>query len=734
MPISENAQKLLEKRYFLRDSEGELIENTWLDLVDRVVENVIQAEKEEDREEWRTQFTYHMDNLDFIPSSPTLFNAGTPSQQLSSCFIVSIEDNIEGIFSTVAECAKIFQMSGGAGFSMKNIRPNGAECKSSGSSASGVVSFMYIFDTVVERVKQGNKRNGALLIALPDNHPEILDFIMCKNTQGVLTNMNISVSVSNELLEAVEKDIDWDLVFGGKVYKTIKAKYLWDMLMKQARKNGEPGICFQTNMDNGNMNPHLNTEILCNPCAEFVNIPYSSCNLASVNLSNIVNSNGHIQYLKLGDLLKYTMRFLDDMITVNRLPLKKIQEVTESIRPIGLGTMGFAHMLYKLEIPYNSDTCLKIIDDVYSFIQDITDMYNNDLAEERGVYPAWEGSEWEKRGERVRCSSTTSIAPNGSIAIIANTTGGIEPQFALVYSRIMNEGEVLFTVDSVFEEYLRRHGKYSEELLKKVADNSGSIQGLDEYFTKEEQAIFVVANDISPEWHVKVLARIQKYTSLSISKTVNLPKTATVEDVSNVFMMAGKSGIKGITVYVDGSRDSQVLVTSNTFTKKEEEYTPVKPRPAIADGYTVKMKSGCCDMNATVAFDQGKLLEVRVDNSNGGCSAMYKGIGIMTSEALRLGGDPKRIAEQLSQISCPANMKKSGCHGKSCPDTLGRLIKHAVKGRAEVEKFLNSKMAVNLEVKEVVKDNLANACPECGDPLLHTGGCVSCLNCHYTKC
>lgn len=870
--ISKNAEKLLQKRYYLRDKNGNLLEHSWNDIAKRVGYNVGSAEKEELRKQWQETYTNKIANMDFIPSSPCLFNADTQSQQLSSCFVLDIEDNIEGIFHTVAECAKIFQMSGGAGFSMRKIRPKGAICKSSGSVASGVVSFMHVFDEVVNRVKQGNKRNGALKIDLPIDHPEIFEFIHCKDNTNELNNMNISVSITKEFIDAVENDLDWDLKFNGTIYKTVKAKDLWNEIMLAAWKTGEPGLSFQTNMDAGNMNPHLSANVYGNPCFtgdmklltqdgykafkelenkevqlinadgnisigkvwcngikkiillalsngkiitctpnhifmlsdnkqckaknlvgkelktynnekimvediideyeakvydfseplthwgvvencivhnchEYVNIPYSSCNLASVLLNKCIKD-GKLDKQLLKENVQTTVRFIDDMISVNHLPLPKIQEITEKIRPIGMGTMGLANLLYELKIPYNSEEGQQFINNLYSYIKQCALEENCKLAEEKGIYPAWKGSKWDtEKHLKVRCSSMLSIAPNGSIAFIANTTGGCEPEFALVYQRMDNEKDTYYVVNPVFERYLRENNLYNDDILNTIIKNKGSIQGLDNLFSKDIQRIFVTAGDISPEWHVKILATIQKYIDLSISKTVNLPNTATVEDVSKVYLMAGKMGVKGVTVYRDGCRQDQVLSTNINKAKPTK-----KPEMQLEWGTTIessddligrkrKVITGCGSLHVNAYFDpvDGKLMEVYLSKgSSGGCNSYMIGLSRFISAALRTGMSFAYAIDQLQSIpECASYAVRTATKhdtnkGKCCPNAISYALidmQNEIFDELGIEeaKFINNK-------PKIVSKTDVNICPECGEKLRFEGGCNTCPNCGYSKC
>lgn len=732
---NDNVQKLLEKRYFLRDNQGQLLEHSWSDVAKRVATNIAQAENEKDIPYYIDKFYTKINNMEFIPSSPCIFNAGTTSQSLSSCFVVDIEDNIEGIFQTVAECAKIFQMAGGAGFSMRKIRPKGALCNSSGSTASGVVSFMYIFDEVVNRVKQGNKRNGALKIDLPCDHPEIFDFVRCKNDTTQLNNMNISVSITNEFINAVENDSDWELKFNGKTYQVIKARDLWNEIMFSAWKTAEPGLSMQSNMNGGNMNPHLHKEVFSNPCSEYVNIPYSSCNLASINLKKIVKD-GKIDWETLKENIELTFRFLDNMITMNRLPLKKIEEITKAIRPIGLGTMGFAQLLYILKIPYDSQDCLDFIDELYGFIDYQALQYNIQLAKERGSYPAWKGSKWEEEKLKVRCSSMTSIAPNGSIAFLANTTGGIEPEYSLIYKRRDKENDEYMVVDDVFEKYLKENNMFTDEILNRINDNGGSIKGLDDIFTKDTQRVFATANDVSPEWHVKVLSQIQKYVSLSISKTVNMPKEATLEDVANVYIMAAKSGIKGVTVYRDGCRENQILSTGNTIEESKQEFIFPSETLKYAHAERFKVDSGCGSFWLFLCYDDDDNLREIFSQSatQGGCQAMTEALSRMTSLALKSNIHPDIVIDQLKSVKCPVTLMmrdKKGLTSKSCADAIGNSIRDFIKGRDLHAVHLNKQEIKPINITE---SSESTKCPNCNSELGMVEGCRTCFSCGWSRC
>ena len=720
--ISKDAQNLLQQKRYFQDNE-----KTWDNICLRVSKNIASAEKDIALQQKYQKIFYNMmSNMIFIPSTPTLLNAGTKVQQLSSCFIVSIDDNIESIMNTVAECSKIFQKSGGAGFNISKLRPKGSPLKNSGGQAGGVVSFMRIFDRVVEEIKHGNSRKGALKIDLDDNHPDIFEFIQSKDNTNELNNMNISVSISDKFMESVINDSDWELVFEGKVYKKIKARELWNKIISNAWKTGEPGLSFRDTMNRGNPNPHLGEIKSTNPCSEFVNIPYSSCNLGSINLLKFVE-NEIFNWNKFKQYIHYSVRFLDNMISVNKLPLSKIQEVTEQIRPIGLGTMGLADAMFALKISMNSRQGLDFIDQLYSFLYQEALEETKKLAEEKGLYPAWKGSKWEEKNIKVRNSSLISIAPNGSIAFLAGVNGGIEPIFSLVYTRRTAENDEYFVVNPILEKELRELELYDNKILEKIINNNGSIRGI-KGVPKKLQNYFVTAMDMSPEEHINCLEVISKYVDLSVSKTINLPKYSSIEDVANVYLKAWETGvIKGVTVYRDGSREDQIL----SVRKKEDklERGEIKSAPEeSANSKTIKLYSGCGSLWVTLTKDKdGNIDQTFVNRgSQGTCVANQIAVSRLISLALRGGIQVKDIVDQLLSIpTCPSyyGKRQKGekvSKGSSCPSAIGIVL----------DRYFKEKEGNN----EIKKDIGSNLCPDCGEELIMTSSCVSCVFCGFSKC
>lgn len=1068
MNLDANVIDLLRKRYFLKDAEGNYLENTWGDICRRVAKNIASVETNEElRIFYESAFYRAMLFMDILPSSPVLFNAGTPLQQLSSCFIIDIDDNMESIAEAWKEASLIFKSGGGVGFNISSLRPKGALVKSSNGEASGPISFMKVFNTIVEQVKQGGRRKGAIKVDLNIEHPDILDFIHCKDNTNELNNMNISVSISDAFMEAVENDKDWPLMFDNQVYKVVKARDLWNEIIKSAWAAGEPGLSFRDTMDRANPNPHLGHVWSTNPCSEFVNIPYSSCltgdtkvltlegvreikdlvgtsgfilsennkfnkyqnvvfkgvrpvyeitlegnlkiqatkdhkfftnngwksleeikkgikiktrsgyplvsiedydeeyemygwmhgdgwftensvgisfnskdgdfdvkerllpifysvfeannikplkndlysfqlqitnkkaikkceelgfvkghadskrlptsfytwnikqqisfirglftadgyigkgknrgiilcstslvlleevqkflasigiqsrittasfktckrkdqhkliinkessyifynvigfsgtakrnkfnnevvskiykdkdflevidiryvgnksvfdiieveqtnsfyangllvhncNLASINLENMVED-GELKWEKITYYVKLLVRFLDNMIEVNKLPLKKIEEVTKLIRPIGIGTMGYANMLYKLGLRYGSEAALKLTEQLYAHIYKSALMESQELAKERGTYPGWKGSKWEAQGILIRNSSLLSIAPNGSIAFIAQTTGGIEPEFALVYQRTTNEDTKYLVTNKVFENELKRRGLYSQELIEQIYNSGGSIQHLD--LPDDLKKVFVVAHDITPEEHLKTLAVVQKHVDMSVSKTINLPKEATVKDVADIYQKAWQLGIKGVTVYRDGSRPEQVLstgttsISNNSIKVKERGY--IEAARLKATGIRLKLNTGCGSLWLSAFLDDdNNIVEIFTDIGQGNCISNTQALSRMISLALRGGISLDDIVDQLqSACTCPsyAVAKAKGkdvSPGKSCPSAIAHAL-------LDLQRELKQQVIKSSEAVFTV------TCPQCNSMLTLESGCWSCKSCGYSKC
>ena len=566
-----NAIKVLKRRYLLRDEEGNVIE-TPSQMFRRVARAIAKADllydKNADVKKTEEDFYQIMANLEFLPNSPTLMNAGTRLGQLSACFVLPVEDSIEGIFTTLKHMAIIHQSGGGTGFSFSKLRPAGDIVGSTKGIASGPVSFMTIYDAATNVIKQGGRRRGANMAILDVTHPDVLKFIEVKSREGALTNFNISVAVTDEFMEAVEKDGEYSLINprSGKVEEKLRARHVFDLIVANAWRTGDPGFVFIDEINRHNPTPKVGEIRSTNPCGEQPLLPYESCNLGSINLAEMVKD-GDLDWEKLRGATRTAVHFLDNVIDVNKYPIPRIAKITKANRKIGLGVMGFADMLIQLGIPYDSEEALAAAENVMKFISEEATKKSVEIGEERGPFPNFKGSLWEKKGYKtLRNSTVTTVAPTGTISIIAGCSSGIEPIFAMAFVRNVMEGTRLLEIQCTFEKVAREKGFFSMDLMLKIA-KTGSIQNLEE-IPKEMRRVFVTALDIAPEWHVKMQAAFQKYVDNAVSKTVNLPPDATVEDVRKIYWLAYKLKCKGITIYRYGSKKEQVLYVGPLLTKE----------------------------------------------------------------------------------------------------------------------------------------------------------------------
>jgi ribonucleoside-diphosphate reductase alpha chain len=569
-----NSLIVLSKRYLRKDGDLKIIE-TPKQLFRRAAKAIASAEKlygksDEEIEKIEEYFYDMMANLDFLPNSPTLMNAGTELGMLSACFVLPVEDNMESIYDSIKAMALVQKAGGGTGFDFSKLRPSGDVVKSTSGTASGPLSFMQAFNINTDVIKQGGKRRGANMGILRVDHPDILDFIVMKEREGILSNFNISVSLTDKFMNAVFNDKDIELINprNKKAVKKLKARAIWNLILTMAWKNGEPGVIFLDNINKNNPTPEIGRIESTNPCGEQPLLPYESCNLGSINLSKMV-TDGEIDWDKLRKTVRLATRFLDNVIDVNKLPLKEIEEMTKKNRKIGLGVMGFADMLIKLEIPYNSKEALKVAEEVMKFITEEARKMSVELGKEKGSFPNFEKSIWKEKFDAMRNATVTTIAPTGTIGVIAGQSSGVEPLFAVSYIRNVGEtiGSDLIEVNSLFENIAIKEGFYSEDLMKKISKKA-SIQHIEEVPEKIRK-IFVTAHDISPEWHIRMQAAFQKYTDNAVSKTVNFPYDATPQDIEKVYWLAHRLGCKGVTVYRDGSRRIQILTTEESMQPKK---------------------------------------------------------------------------------------------------------------------------------------------------------------------
>jgi len=576
--LTVNALEVLRKRYLLKDVNEQIIE-TPAEMFTRVARAVAASEKKYREEPKKSEKTFYdmMTRLEFVPNSPTLFNAGTPLGQLSACFVLPVGDSLESIFTAVKNMALIEQTGGGVGFDFSRLRPKGDIVKSTKGIASGPLSFMRVFDVSTEIIKAGGKRRGAMMAILRVDHPDILEFITSKQQPGFLSNFNISAAATDEFMQAVETDSEYWLVNPRDKEKTSKliAKDVWNLMAQSAWQSGDPGVVFIDEINRHNPTPEVGKIESTNPCAEQPLLPYESCNLGSINLSRMVED-GKIAWDKLKVAVRNAVQFLDDVIDANKYPLLETDKITRANRKIGLGVMGFADMLIKLRVPYDSEKALSVGEQLMKFIEEEAHKKSIELGEERGSFPNFDKSIWKDKYGSMRNATVTTIAPTGSISIIAGCSSGIEPLFAISFIRNVLSGTRLFETNPLFELVAKERGFYSGGLLEEIA-RTGSVQDNDRV-PEDVRELFVTALEIRPEWHVRLQAAFQKYTDNAVSKTVNLPSEATVEDVKSVYELAWKLKCKGVTVFRYGSKPEQVLyigqvgTETRKFVTAESEY------------------------------------------------------------------------------------------------------------------------------------------------------------------
>jgi ribonucleoside-diphosphate reductase alpha chain len=747
--LSENSIKVLERRYLKRDDKGKIIE-TPEELFRRVAKAIAEPEKKfgastDESREIEEKFYELMLNLEFLPNSPTLMNAGRPLGQLSACFVLPIDDSMESIFDAVKHTALIHKSGGGTGFSFSRLRPRDSVVASTSGVASGPISFMRVINAATEAVKQGGTRRGANMGILSVEHPDIIDFISCKDDTSELTNFNISVAITDAFMRAVEANGKYELIDPrtGSVYmKNGKPVYLdaretLDKIIEHAHKTGEPGVMFIDRMNDGNPVPKVGLYESTNPCGEQPLLPYESCNLGSINLSKMVRavvdfdsprelSRYEIDWEKLDKAVRLGVRFLDNVIEANRYPLPEIDFHTRENRKIGLGVMGWADMLILLGIPYNSQEALDLAEKLMLRIKNVGHDESQRLGAIRGTFPLWDKSIYYRDGSgpRMRNSTVTTIAPTGTISIIAGCSSGIEPLFAVSYVRTVMDNTKMIEINPHFERVAKMRGFYSAELIERISQTN-SLANFDE-IPGDVKAVFVTAHDISPEWHVRMQAAFQKYTDNAVSKTINMPKEASVDDVRTAYMLAYKLGCKGITIYRDGSRAEQVLSTGATAKSAEsagsKDRTPkIKDRPETLQGVTQKIKTGYGNLYVTVNTLDGEPFEIFAQIGKSGYSTMAdtEAICRLISLALRSGVPVEMIIEQLKGIGGSSPVFGSGGLISSIPDAIAQVLHKQFGNGRKIEKEL---------------DLSEEFCPDCKSRIEHDGGCIVCRSCGYSKC
>ena len=775
MPISENAKAVLERRYLARDEQGqptETVDGLFRRVANAVAEGDRRFDSKADVVATAKEFYELMVSLDFLPNSPTLMNAGRPLGQLSACFVLPVADSMEDIFDAIKNAALIHKSGGGTGFSFSRLRPKGSTVNSTGGVASGPISFMKVFNAATEAVKQGGTRRGANMGILRVDHPDIMDFITCKNDTSEITNFNISVGITEAFMEAVSADGMYDLVdpATGRVMGQLKAREVFDTIVTSAWQTGEPGIIFLDRLNRDNAVPSQGEIESTNPCGEQPLLPYESCNLGSINLVNHITktvAGWVLDRAKLEKTIRTAVHFLDNVIEVNQYPLPEIDKMTRSTRKIGLGVMGFADMLLYMGVPYNSEEGVALAQEIMDTINTIGHQESEKLAESRGAFPLFDQSIY-KDGKPIRNATVTTIAPTGTLSIIAGVSSGVEPVFAYAYIRNVMDNTHLIETNQILKDKLAERGLFSDALMREIVEKGtlAHVPGVPE----DIRRVFVCAHDVSPIWHVKMQAAFQRYTDNAVSKTVNFPNSATKEEVAEVYRLAFTLGCKGTTIYRDGSRNEQVLNIGKVNDGKAATGDPVvdavldsgcegtacliksgayghiqpRPRPAVTSGFTEKVRIGCGNLYITVNYDENGICEVFTNTGRaGGCPSQSEATARLTSVAIRSGMDPKEIITQLKGIRCPSCLRQQGVPVTSCPDAIAKALEKVLKVSqqgggcpAPAPISAASKTATPVPHPEMTpaEAKLAKFCPECGARLEHEGGCVTCRDCGYSKC
>ena len=782
--LSENARVVLNKRYLRKDDGGNVAE-TPEGMFRRVAHAIAEPEllygTEADARHWEEEFYGVMSRLEFVPNSPTLMNAGTGAGTLSACFVMGLDDSMDGIMTTAKETAMVQKFGGGTGFALSPIRPKDARIKTTHGKACGPVAVLRHLSSVSTLVTQGGKRDGANMAVMDVHHPDILEFIDCKHVEGTIHNFNISVGASHEFMEAVKAGTDYPLrakedpteedspiVEVGR----LDARMVFDKIIAGAWLNGEPGLIFLDWVNHKNPTPHLGRMTATNPCGEQPLLPYESCNLGSINLATfLVEREGQLEidWDHLRDVVRTTARFLDNVIDANAYSVDKIQEMTLATRKTGLGVMGFADMLTKLRTPYDSEEGLELGRKIMRFVMEEADRTSEELAEERDVFPAFEGSIYDAPGQpRMRNACRLTVAPTGTISMIAGCSSGIEPLFALCYHKhnILG-GESLLYVDEGFKEAAVEGGFHSDDLMEYLADG-GSLQERDDV-PGWAKRVFVTAADISPEMHVRMQAAFQDSVDAAISKTINFPNSASEDDVRSAYMLAWELACKGITVYRAGSREAEVL-TAGASDKREEPETEAAPdvreavqrllverqRPPVIRGVTERVRTGQGNLFVTVNYDEdGRPFEIFSTLGKAGStdSAQLEAISRLTTLALRAGVDPDQLVQHLRGIT-DNPVWDAGTLVRSAPDAVALVLsRHIREGappqvdQAVAEGGTSAQLGLfpsqpGVQPPDAQQPAAGNGhavptgarCPDCSGYLVHQEGCLRCPDCGYNRC
>lgn len=748
--LKPNTEVVLEKRYLRKDLEGALAEDP-RGLFWRVASAIAGEEAKYPQspytpEALAREFYDLMTSWSFLPNSPTLMNAGTDLGQLSACFVLPVGDSIEEIFDAVKYAAMIHKSGGGTGFSFSRLRPRESRVGSTGGVASGPVSFLRIFNTATEQIKQGGTRRGANMGILRVDHPDIVDFIRAKEREGEFNNFNLSVGLTEAFMQAVERGEEYDLRLPatGESAGKLPARQIFDLLVKKAWQSGDPGIVFLDRINRDNPTPDQGEIESTNPCGEQPLLPFEACNLGSINLSCFYVP-GHnaekdpadngVDWQGLARAVHLAVRFLDNVIDASRFPLPMIDETVRRNRKIGLGVMGFADLLYELGVAYDSPEGVALGERLMAFVQSEGHKASAQLAKERGPFPAWPTSIYAARGEGpYRNATVTTIAPTGTLSIIAGCSSGVEPLFALCFTRNILDGERLVEVNPYFEAALADAGLASPELMESVAAK-GSIQGMD-FLPATLRKTFVTAMDIAPVWHLRMQAAFQRHTDNAVSKTVNLPNSATEKDIHDIYWLAYQEGCKGVTVYRDGCKSVQVLATGEGQKKMDgapadgQSGAPAAPaapvsgvrrRPDVVQGFTQKVQTGLGAMYLTVNEVDGQPFEVfaTIGKSGRSITAKAEAIGRLVSLALRSGVAVRDVVAQIKGIGGEHPVFRGKGLLLSIPDAIAWVLE---------KRYLKD------ERLGTVTDIEGQKCPECGEALVFQEGCLICPACGFSRC
>ncbi len=707
-----------------------------------------------------------MMNLEFLPNSPTLMNAGTPLGQLSACFTLPVNDSLPEIFDAIRWGAIIHQSGGGTGYNFSHLRPEGSPVRSTDGVASGPVSFMRVFNAATDVIKQGGRRRGANMGILNVWHPDIMKFIRCKAKEGDFSNFNISIMVSDEFMRKVAAGQFTETWITDNAGVSITVGEIWNSIVDGAWRNGEPGVLFYDTINRMNPTPQLGTIDTTNPCGEQPLLPFESCVLGSINLSKFVCAGSDdLDYINLDRITRLAVRFLDSVITKSVFPIEQIKQNTTRTRKVGLGLMGVHDAMLMMHIPYDSDTGRNFCMDVMHRINDVAVDESIRLGKEKGTFPAYEGSVWDKRGIIIRNAALTTIAPTGTISLLAGCSSGIEPVFSYVYTRRNTVGKTFVLVHPYFEAELKRvladmgySGIETEKKRQEVIDHvheNGTVQDV-EWLPESFKAVFKTALDIQWRDHVLMQAAFQKHVHASISKTINMPNSATREDVAQAMLLAWKEGIKGMTLYRTGSREDVVLdleKKSDSEKKKEtaeamqllsaaekhSEPSIVRSldfrRPREMSGRTFLAQSGCCRLYITVnTTSEGKPMEVFIHTIGAGCEANSNALGRSISTGLQNGVPYEKFVKQFAKVHCISAIKNKNAEGVSCADVVGKCIELAATNQ-RIATLDNWSVSQTVEPVAGEKKTV-HRCSECGEPLDFGEGCNMgiCKHCGWSGC